>query len=133
MISASLILRYSVVSRATVSRAQHGASLTPVRCRRNAQITIWPTRCGYSSRPTRDFWPRAPCQVTPTSRNRSEQNRTLKAAPIILPTWGSSCEQAGRCASATRSPAPSAFRLPAAWILAPHALCWDPNALLDHG
>ncbi|KRZ47943.1 hypothetical protein T02_16164, partial [Trichinella nativa] len=31
-----------------------------------AEITIWPTGCGYCPRPTRDFRPPAPGQVTPT-------------------------------------------------------------------
>ncbi|KRZ81411.1 hypothetical protein T08_12307 [Trichinella sp. T8] len=37
-----------------------GGLSDPGCCRQNAQIAIWPTGCGYCSRPTRDFCPPAP-------------------------------------------------------------------------
>ncbi|KRY30844.1 hypothetical protein T01_14285 [Trichinella spiralis] len=41
-------------------------SIRPRTMPADAEITIWPTVCGYCLRPTRDFWPPAPGQVTPT-------------------------------------------------------------------
>ncbi|KRZ50078.1 hypothetical protein T02_4202, partial [Trichinella nativa] len=51
-------------------------------------ITIWPTVCGYCLRPTRDFRPPAPGQVTPTKSVlfRSEQatlQRVVRNCSII--------------------------------------------------